>query len=97
MQDLAGKVAVITGGASGIGEGIARAAAAAGMKVVVGDIDLDDAQAVATDIGESALACEVDVSNLASVEAMRDTAAGRGYPGLGIPDQRESLWRHSRY
>jgi NAD(P)-dependent dehydrogenase (short-subunit alcohol dehydrogenase family) len=77
MQDLAGKVAVITGGASGIGEGIARAAAAAGMKVVVGDIDLDDAQAVATDIGESALACEVDVSNLASVEAMRDTAMAR--------------------
>jgi NAD(P)-dependent dehydrogenase (short-subunit alcohol dehydrogenase family) len=47
------------------------------MKVVVGDIDLDDAQAVATDIGESALACEVDVSNLASVEAMRDTAMAR--------------------
>ena len=40
MQDLQGKVAVITGAGSGIGEGIAHAAARAGMKVVVADIDL---------------------------------------------------------
>ncbi len=74
MQEIEGKVAVVTGAGSGIGEGIARAAAAAGMKVVVADIDLDGAGVVAADIGEQALACRVDVSDLASVEAMRDAA-----------------------
>jgi len=74
MQDLAGKVAVVTGAGSGIGEGIARAAARAGMKVVVADIDATKARVVAADLGKQAVACAVDVSSLASVEALRDTA-----------------------
>lgn len=74
MQNLESKVAVVTGAGSGIGEGIARAAAAAGMRVVVADIDLAAARAVASDIGENAFACHVDVSSLPSVEALRDTA-----------------------
>jgi NAD(P)-dependent dehydrogenase (short-subunit alcohol dehydrogenase family) len=77
MQDLDGKVAVVTGAGSGIGEGIARAAARAGMKVVVADIDVDKARAVAAAIGEQAMACAVDVSSLASVEALRDAALER--------------------
>jgi len=74
MQNLDGKVAVVTGGGSGIGEGIAKAAADAGMKVVVADIDLAAAKAVAAAIGDGAIAAHVDVSDLASVEALRDTA-----------------------
>ena len=74
MQELANKVAVVTGAGSGIGEGIARAAAQAGMKVVVADIDLAGAEAVAESIGEQAVACQVDVSRLESVEALRDAA-----------------------
>ena len=74
MENLEGKVAVVTGAGSGIGEGIARAAAAAGMRVVVADIDDAKAGAVAADIGESAIATHVDVSELSSVEALRDTA-----------------------
>lgn len=77
MQDLDGKVAVVTGAGSGIGEGIARAAASAGMKVVVADIDMEKAQAVADDLGGQAMACAVDVSSLASVEALRDAALAR--------------------
>ncbi|MBK6739491.1 MAG: SDR family NAD(P)-dependent oxidoreductase [Haliea sp.] len=77
MQDLAGKVAVITGAGSGIGEGIARAAASVGMHVVVADIDMQKAEAVAADIGEHAMACKVDVSSLASVESLRDAALQR--------------------
>jgi NADP-dependent 3-hydroxy acid dehydrogenase YdfG len=77
MQDLPGKVAVITGAGSGIGEGIARAAAAAGMKVVVADIDIEKGQAVADDLtaaGAAAIAVAVDVSDLLSVQALRDVA-----------------------
>lgn len=77
MQDLQGRVAVITGAGSGIGEGIAQAAAAAGMQVVVADIDVDKAQAVAAALvsdGCRAIAHAVDVSSLASVEALRDAA-----------------------
>ena len=77
MQDLSGKVAVVTGAGSGIGEGIARAAVNAGMKVVVADIDEDKARAVAADLGEQAMACAVDVSSLDSVEALRDAALER--------------------
>lgn len=73
MQELENKVAVVTGAGSGIGEGIARATAAAGMKVVVADIDLASAEKVARAIGPQAIACKVDVSSLESVEALRDT------------------------
>lgn len=77
MENLEGKVAVVTGAGSGIGEGIARAAGQAGMRVVVADIDEAKARAVAEDLGEQALACRVDVSSLASVEAMREAALER--------------------
>jgi NAD(P)-dependent dehydrogenase (short-subunit alcohol dehydrogenase family) len=77
MENLEGKVAVVTGAGSGIGEGIARAAAEAGMKLVVADIDEEKARAVAADLGSDAVACRVDVSSLASVEAMRDSAINR--------------------
>jgi len=77
MKNLEDKVAVITGAGSGIGEGIARAAAKAGMRVVVADIDETRARAVAADLGEQALACVVDVANLQSVEALRDAALDR--------------------
>lgn len=72
MRELQGKVAVVTGAGSGIGEGITRAAAAAGMQVVVADIDLPGAEAVAAAIGPQARACRVDVSRLDSVEQLRD-------------------------
>lgn len=77
MQDLQGKVAVVTGAGSGIGEGIARAASASGMKVVVADIDLAKAQTVASSLGEQAMACRVDVASLASVESLRDAVMER--------------------
>lgn len=62
-----GVVAVITGGASGLGEATARTLAAAGAKVAILDMNLDAAQAVAADIGGIAVQC--NVADAASAEA----------------------------
>lgn len=62
-----GMPAIVTGAASGLGEGTARALAAKGAKVAVLDMNLDGAKAVADDIGGIALVC--DVSSAESAEA----------------------------
>lgn len=59
--------AVVTGGASGLGEATARALAAKGAKVAVFDMNAEGAEAVAADIG--GIACVVDVTDEASVDA----------------------------
>jgi NAD(P)-dependent dehydrogenase (short-subunit alcohol dehydrogenase family) len=58
-MDIKGEAALVTGGGSGLGEGTARALAAAGAKVAVIDINLAAAQRVAADIGGLAIACDV--------------------------------------
>ena len=71
--DFTGKVAVVTGGGSGIGAATAEAFAAAGASVVVADIRADAAQAMADRImstGRQASACQTDVGNGESVAAM---------------------------
>ncbi|MBI1220320.1 MAG: glucose 1-dehydrogenase [Rhodobacteraceae bacterium] len=69
---LAGKTAIVTGGGSGFGAGIVRAFAAEGARVMVADINLDAAQAVAAEVG--GIAQGVDVSRDASVQAMAAAA-----------------------
>ncbi|MFN5167348.1 MAG: SDR family NAD(P)-dependent oxidoreductase [Pseudomonadota bacterium] len=58
-MDIAGKVFLVTGGASGLGEGAARALAAAGGKVVIADLQADKGQAVAAELGGSFVKCDV--------------------------------------
>jgi 3alpha(or 20beta)-hydroxysteroid dehydrogenase len=70
MFSLAGKVAVVTGGASGIGQATARRFAQAGAKVVIGD--LEDASPVTKEIG--GLAVRADVSREGDVENLLDSA-----------------------
>jgi NAD(P)-dependent dehydrogenase (short-subunit alcohol dehydrogenase family) len=80
MEDLQGKVAVITGGASGIGLAVAQRAAAQGMKIVLGDIE-DGPLALAVDelgaSGAEAIGVRTDVADRSSVEALRDRALDR--------------------
>jgi NAD(P)-dependent dehydrogenase (short-subunit alcohol dehydrogenase family) len=66
---LDGEVAVITGGAGGIGAGVARTFAAAGARVAVADRDAAAAAALAAELGDRHLALEIDVRSGSSVRA----------------------------
>ncbi|HHX82648.1 MAG TPA: SDR family oxidoreductase [Pseudomonadaceae bacterium] len=77
MQDFSGKTALVTGGGSGIGRALALALAAEGARVVIGDIILDNAQAVATEIAEKggeALAVHCDVCDREAIKRMKTEA-----------------------
>ena len=75
MENLRGKVAVITGGASGIGKAVATRSAAEGMKLVLADIEEPVLEATARELaaeGAEVRAVVTDVSDAASVRALRD-------------------------
>ena len=72
---LKGKTAIVTGGASGFGAGIARKFIAEGASVLIADLNLDGAKAMAEGLGPNTSACHVDVSDDASTGAMVKRAA----------------------
>ena len=71
-MDINNAVALITGGASGLGNATAKRLAAAGAKVVL--VDLADGQSAAEEIGDGAIYCRADVTNEDDVNAALDTA-----------------------
>ena len=75
-MDISGKVFIVTGGASGLGEGTARALAARGGKVVVADLQVERGQNVAREIGGTFVKC--DVTQEADAQAAVDAAVGVG-------------------
>ena len=75
-MDIAGKVYIVTGGASGLGEGTARMLAAHGGRVVVADLQSERGQQVAADIGGVYVRC--DVSQEADGQAAVAAATGLG-------------------
>ena len=80
MQDLGGKTAVVTGGASGIGLAMVKRFLDEGMNVVIGDIEQPVMDAVRAELAEFADRVEIttcDVRELADVEALRDLAVKR--------------------
>ncbi|WP_413728955.1 SDR family NAD(P)-dependent oxidoreductase [Sodalis sp. RH22] len=68
-HDLAGKAAVVTGGATGIGRAIAAALAAQGVRVAIGDIDEVKAKRTAEELGGETFGFHLDVCSRASVTA----------------------------
>ncbi len=77
MRDVRDKVAVVTGGVSGIGLGIGSALAAEGADVVIADVEESPAQVAAEELSGArvrSLAVQCDVSDYGSVEALADRA-----------------------
>ena len=75
-MDIAGKVFIVTGGASGLGEGTARMLAAHGATVVIADLQVDKGEALAKELGGAFVKC--DVSQEADAQAAVARAVGLG-------------------
>jgi NAD(P)-dependent dehydrogenase (short-subunit alcohol dehydrogenase family) len=77
MEDLSGRVAVITGGASGIGLATARRLAQEGMRLVLADIERQALEAAVKELqgrGTAAIGVQTDVGDLRQVQALPSTS-----------------------
>jgi len=83
VAKLADKVAIVTGGARGIGAAIVAAYVAEGARVAVADVNLKDAEETAGRHGESAFAVALDVTKRTSIEAAVEAVASR-WGGIDI-------------
>ena len=105
---LAGQTAIVTGGATGIGEAIARRFAAAGATVAIADLDLSAAEEVAASLPHGAFALKTDVARDESVraavaETLRRTGridilvnnAGIAGPVAPIWEQTDEAWERA--
>ncbi|WP_300717065.1 SDR family NAD(P)-dependent oxidoreductase [Hydrogenophaga sp.] len=77
-MNIQGHAALVTGGGSGLGEATARELARLGAQVAVLDVNLDNAQRVASEIG--GIACHCDITNTESLQAAMDAAAAAHGP-----------------
>ena len=106
MQELEGKVAVVTGGASGIGLALARAFLAEGMKVVIGDVEQAALDAATAGLGGDVMGVVADVSQPESVQSLADATfdahgachvlcnnAGVGAPSANVWETTVNDWR----
>jgi NAD(P)-dependent dehydrogenase (short-subunit alcohol dehydrogenase family) len=92
VNELAGRVAIVTGGASGVGRGTVEKFVAEGARVVIADVDTDKGEALAATLGSDAFFRRTDVSDPGQVRALV-AAAVEKFGGLqvmvnnpGVPD-----------
>ncbi|WP_068179077.1 SDR family oxidoreductase [Mycobacterium sp. UM_CSW] len=83
VNDLAGKVAVVTGGASGIGRGIVEKFVAEGARVVIADVETETGEALSTSLGPDTLFRRTDVSDPEQVGSLVAAAAEK-FGGLHV-------------
>ena len=76
-MDIAGKVFIVTGGASGLGEGTARSLAAKGGKVVIADMQVEKGEAIAKDIGGAFVKCDVSQESDAQAVVAKAVSLGK--------------------
>ena len=76
-MDIAGKVFIVTGGASGLGEGSARMLAALGGQVVIADLQVGQGSALATELGGAFVACDVSLEVDAQAVVSKATSLGK--------------------
>src|SRR3954468_9675956 len=76
-RTLSGKVAVVTGGARGIGQALARALAREGVVVAIGDLDADAAEAAAAELANGSLGLPLDVTDRLGFTAFLDEVEQR--------------------
>ncbi|AWT55712.1 SDR family NAD(P)-dependent oxidoreductase [Mycolicibacterium smegmatis] len=83
MSELAGRVAVVTGGASGLGEGLVRRFVAEGAQVMIGDVDKDRGTALADELGANTEFLTTDVADQEQVAALVSACVER-FGGLHV-------------
>jgi len=76
-MEIAGKVFVVTGGASGLGEGTARMLAAHGGRVVIADMQADKGASVAQELGGAFVRCDVSSETDGQAVIAQATAMGK--------------------
>src|SRR6218665_699773 len=93
---ISGKVFIVTGGASGLGEGTARRLAAQGGMLVIADMQAEKGQAVARDIGGAFVPCDVSSETDGQAVVARAVAWGRrvGWgTAAGLPPAKKTVGR----
>ena len=103
MQNFTGKVAVITGGASGVGRAIAAKLAEQGARVVIADVDVESIERTQEELSSEGLevdGMEVDVTRGASVDALAERVFAQydnvhllfNNAGIGIKEAKRRIW-----
>jgi NAD(P)-dependent dehydrogenase (short-subunit alcohol dehydrogenase family) len=99
-MNVAGSVAVVTGGASGLGEACVRDLVKGGGKVAILDVAEEGGNKLAVDLGDSAIFCKTDVTDEASVRSAIESAANAfGFINVavncaGVPTPGKILGKH---